>query len=174
MSALKKGSHSSSVAFKILIHMILIALVSVFMNSQTIAQDKDKIETGIKKVYEMFSNGNLNDLDKYFDASFVEHTPGPGQKEGIAGLKEFMTGFKKSFPDLKLTVNELIISGNTASARCTVSGTMKGEFMGMPATNKSFTIGGVDWMVFNKDNKCTEHWGYEDDISWMQQLGLMK
>jgi predicted ester cyclase len=54
----------------------------------------------------------------------------------------------------------------------TITGTHKGEFMGMPPTNKSFEITAFDRVKF-KDDKAIEHWGAEDDLGMMTQLGLV-
>ena len=154
---------------------ILIAVLLLAINiNPSYSQDKDKIKDGINKVYAIFNSGDLSGLDKYIDAGYVEHTPGPGQKDGLDGIKEMMAGFKKAFPDIKFTINDIIISDNKAAVLSTLTGTNTGEFMGMPATNKKVTIMGIDWLVFNKDNKCSDHWGFEDDMGMMQQLGLAK
>ena len=151
-----------------------LVLFSFILSSNSFSQDNDKIKEGIPKAYELFSNGNLSGLDKYIDAGYLEHTLARGQKQGLDGLIETIKSLRKAFPDLKFTVNDIIISGDKAAVLNTLTGTNTGEFMGMPATNKTVTVMGIDWLVFNKDNKCTEHWGYFDDMGMMQQLGLMK
>ncbi len=139
------------------------------------AQDNtDKIKDGINKVYEMFNSGDFSDIGKYIDAGYVEHTPTMGQKPGLEGFVEVMKSFKKSFPDMKFTINDVIITNDKAAVLNTMTGTNTGEFMGMPATNKKISVMGIDWLLFNKDPKCTEHWGYIDSYSMMQQLGMNK
>jgi predicted ester cyclase len=44
--------------------------------------------------------------------------------------------------------------------------------MGMPATNQSVKSDGVDIVVF-KDGKAVEHWGVQDNLAIMKQLGMM-
>ena len=51
-----------------------------------------------------------------------------------------------------------------------MSGTHKGEFMGMPGTGRSFSINGVSiWEV--RGDKLISEWVSWDALSMMRQLG---
>jgi steroid delta-isomerase-like uncharacterized protein len=128
----------------------------------------------VRQVYEeIFNTGNLEQLDKYFAADSVDHEVMPGRKEPQTcqdNIKEFLGVFRKAFPDLQIKVDDLIAEGDKVVARCTLTGTHKGEFMGMPPTGKTFSIQVIDIVRFT-DGKCVEHWGISDDAELMQQLG---
>jgi predicted ester cyclase len=83
-----------------------------------------------------------------------------------------VVAYRTSFPDLKITVNAMGTSGDTLLAYYTFTGTNTGMMMGMPATNKSVSVDGVDIVVF-KDGKAVEHWEVSDQLGMMQQLGMM-
>src|SRR5258707_397228 len=126
---------------------IIFLMILFFAGINTsFSQDKDKIREGISKVYELFNSGDLSGIDKYIEASYVEHTPGPIQKTGLDALKEWMGIFRKAFPDMKFTISDIIISDNKAAVLSTMSGTNTGEFMGAPATNKKVSVMGIDWL----------------------------
>ncbi len=112
---------------------------------------------------------NVDAIDGYCVAGFTDHNPDPGQKPGLAGLKEAFKGMFTAFPDLKVKADQVVVEGDWAVARVTMSGTQKGEFMGMPASGKKFKIQGID-MVKIKDGKATDRWGNFDQVSMMQQL----
>ena len=105
----------------------------------------------------------------------VDHSPFPGQKPGLAGLKEAFEVFRKAYPDMKFVMNDIIVNSTNdkASVLFTFTGTNKGEMMGMKPTGKSVSIQGIDYMYFNKEGKAIEHWGYVDSDAMMQQLGMM-
>jgi steroid delta-isomerase-like uncharacterized protein len=66
----------------------------------------------------------------------------------------------------------LIVEGDKVVMRFTVAGTHKGPLMGIPATGKSYKAPGIS--VFRLANgKIVEHWGVFDQLSVMQQLGLV-
>lgn len=157
--------------FKILIPLLLFICITARVHSQN---DPEQIKNGIMKVYDIFNSYSYEKLGDYVDDNFVEHSPDPGQKQGLSGLKEEFENIHKGFPDYKLTVNDIIVSqnGDKASVLLTFTGTNSGEMMGMKPTNKSVNVQGIDYLYF-KNGKATEHWGYMDSNKMMQQLGMM-
>jgi len=91
--------------------------------------------------------------------------------QGIDGLKGLIASLRTAFPDLSATVDEQVAEGDKVVSRVTMSGTHEGEFMGIPATGKSFTIPGVSiWEVIG--GQLISEWVNWDSMSMMQQLGL--
>lgn len=162
-------------------HIVLVLSLVVFVAackkeaapaSDRAAQMKaDNIEK-YKTVTNDFNTGNWGDLDKYIAADYIEHSPNPGQKPGLAGLIEMFKAFKAGNPDFKFTNNFFIADTDMVVAHFTMSGTNTGEMNGMPPTGKSFKIDGVD-IVKIKDGKAVEHWGYSEEMKMMTQLGLI-
>jgi predicted ester cyclase len=72
-----------------------------------------------------------------------------------------------------MNVEDVIAGGDKAVARVRVSGTHKGEFMGMPATGKSAVVNLIDITRFSDDGLAREHWGVVDQLALMQQLGAI-
>jgi steroid delta-isomerase-like uncharacterized protein len=121
---------------------------------------------------DLMNSGKMDDLTKYIADNYTEHQMMPGQKPGLAGLKEMMTNMHSAFPDMKFTINKVIADSNTVWAQFTMTGTNSGAFMGMPATGKKVNVDGVDIIRF-ENGKAVEHWGYMEDMKWMQQMGMM-
>jgi len=117
-------------------------------------------------------SGKIDDFDKYIDANYIEHTPAPGQKPGLAGLKELFPQWKAAWPDLKWEYISIAADGDYVYAHSRMTGTNTGAFMGMPATGKKIDVGSVDITKF-KDGKCVEHWSYMEEMKMMTQMGLM-
>jgi steroid delta-isomerase-like uncharacterized protein len=124
------------------------------------------------KVYDAFNAGNFDALDALLATDVVDHNPDPGQKPGLAGVKEAIGALRTSFPDLKFTVEDCFAVGDKVAARVTLSGTQSGEFQGMPASGKSFSVQLID-IVRYADGKAVERWGNFDTMTFMQQLGMM-
>ena len=122
---------------------------------------------------EVFDNKNVDAIDELIDAKGVEHTPWPGYGTNRDEVKRALSDFIIAFPDLHMTVDDVIAQGNKVVIRSTFSGTNSGEFMGMPPTGKRVTdIGGID-IIEVKGSKLGDHWGYVDTTSMMTQLGLL-
>jgi predicted ester cyclase len=64
----------------------------------------------------------------------------------------------------------MVAESDLVAAFVTATGTHRGEFLGIPATNKSISVSVSDLMRV-QNGKLTEHWGVTDMASLMQQLG---
>jgi steroid delta-isomerase-like uncharacterized protein len=122
---------------------------------------------------EMLGEGNIEKLDEFVTDDVVDHEQGmPGQPEGKEGIAFFVNAMRESFSDLKGTVGVSLESGDLASAQVTITGRHTGEFMGVPASGKSFEIQSID-IIRIEDGKCAEHWGVTDNMALMQQIGAV-
>ena len=122
---------------------------------------------------EAVNAGNLDLLDELVSPDFVEHEGFPGlPTSGPEAPKAALGMFRASFPDLVITPNDIIAEGDKVVVRGTMTGTNTGEFMGIPATNKSIEVSFID-IVEIRDGKAVAHWGVTDQAAMMQQLGLV-
>jgi predicted ester cyclase len=96
----------------------------------------------------------------------------PGQPEGKEGVVFFVNVMREAFSDLKATVGQSLESGDLASAQVTISGKHTGDFMGVPASDRTFEVESID-IIRLEGGKCAEHWGVTDNMSLMQQLGAV-
>src|SRR5262249_22846254 len=128
----------------------------------------------IQRFYdEILSGGNLDSLDELVTDDVVDHEQGlPGQPEGKEGVRFFANTMRDAFSDLKATCSPSLESGDLAAAHVTITGKHTGEFMGVPATEKSFEIESID-LIRIEDGKCAEHWGVTDNMALMQQIGAI-
>ena len=125
-----------------------------------------------KLIEEGFVKGNIGVVDELVGANIIDHSPMPGQAPGPQGLKDAMSMFHGAFPDLQVTIEDMIAEGEKVVARVTTRGTHQGEFMGIQATNKKIEIGEMHIVRF-AGGKMVEHWGQEDGLGMMQQLGVI-
>ena len=157
--------------FKILIPIFFICSFSLKLQAQP---GEENLKEKIKGAYDVFNSYKYDKLNDFIDENFIEHSPDPGQKQGLAGLKEEFGNIHKGFSDYKFIIDDIIINstGDKASVLFTFTGTNNGEMMGMKPTNKSVNVQGIDYLYF-KNGKCTEHWGYMDMNKMMEQMGMM-
>jgi steroid delta-isomerase-like uncharacterized protein len=126
-----------------------------------------------RRFYEEFLNkGNTQVVDEVVDPNVVSHSPFPDQKPGAEGLKEAILRFRNAFPDLHTKAEDILADGDKVVGRFTVTGTQKGEFMGMPASGKKFTYEEIAIVRF-RNGKIVEHWAVTDILSMMAQLGMI-
>lgn len=151
-----------------------LAFTAMFMTNGFAAdQDQATIEKSMQRFYdEVASQGKFDAINELVAEGFVTHMPLQGYDQNREGLREFFMAMREAFPDLKCTVDMLIVKGDKGVALITMSGTQKGEFMGMPASGKQFSTQGIDIVRF-ENGKAVEHWGVSDDMTMMHQLGMM-
>jgi steroid delta-isomerase-like uncharacterized protein len=120
---------------------------------------------------EVVNRGNVAVIDELSSPNFVDHTAPPGVPAGNEGFKVFITMFRAAFPDLRYTIDDEIAQGDKVVERVTASGTMKGDFQGMPASGKTATWSEIHITRF-ENGKAVEHWGIADQLGMLAQLGF--
>jgi steroid delta-isomerase-like uncharacterized protein len=121
---------------------------------------------------EDISQGNMAVAEQIISPDFLDHTNPPGLQHGLAGHNGIVALFRSAFPDLEFHIDELIAEGDRVVARTTMRGTQQGEFFGIPPTGTSVTVPGIHILRI-ADGRIAEHWGVNDDLSFMRQLGQM-
>ena len=121
---------------------------------------------------EDISQGNLAVADEIIDPNFFDHTNPPGMQHGVMGHKAIVTLFRASFPDLRWQIDDMLTDGDKVVIRTTMRGTQRGEFFGIPPTGRHVVVSGVHVLRL-AGGKIVEHWGNNDDLGMMRQLGMI-
>jgi steroid delta-isomerase-like uncharacterized protein len=127
----------------------------------------------IRRLYDLINAGDIDGFGGQLADDFVEHEELPGLPPTKEGVVQYFRMMLAAFPDMRMDVEDVIASGDKAVARLRVTGTNKGDFMGMPATGKSASVKLIDITRFGDDGLAREHWGVVDNLSLMQQLGVI-
>jgi C-1 hydroxylase len=85
--------------------------------------------------------------------------------------KQFLTAFWSAFPDLSHKIQDIMAEGDKVAVRVINTGTHKGEFLGIPPTDKKVSFVGVGFLTI-RDGKIVEQWAVNDTMELMQQLSL--
>src|SRR5919205_2052932 len=115
----------------------------------------DENKALLRRFIELWSTGNVALADEFVRADLLDHTLLPGLPSGLAGFKLMVRGFRAAFPDLRITIEDLLAQGDKAAARMTFRGTQRGEFQDIPPTGKSITMSAIALLRF-KDSAVVE------------------
>jgi steroid delta-isomerase-like uncharacterized protein len=110
--------------------------------------------------------------EEIFAPDFYDATNPPGMQHGHEGHKAIVALFTGAFPDMRWTIDDLLADGDKVIAQTTMTGTHRGEFFGIPATNRQVTVNGIHILTL-RDGKIVRHEGLNDDLSFMRQLGVV-
>ncbi len=125
-----------------------------------------------EKVNEAMSTGNTALLDEVVAPDAVDHNPVPGQAPGRDGIKKAFAEGRDAFPDMRMSVQDMVAEGDKVACRIVTRMTHRADFQGIPATGKQVTMSGIDILRF-VNGKIAERWGEFDNLGMMQQLGAV-
>lgn len=127
----------------------------------------------VRRVYEETINQhNLAAVDQLAAPNFVGHFPGLPVTQGIEGLKQVLSLYPTAFPDIHVTIEDLIAERDYVVARLTFRGTQRGALMGIPPTGKRVTISALH-VNRVEGGKVVEQWVEADNLGMLQQLGVL-
>ena len=132
----------------------------------------DENKAVVRRYYDEVLNGrNLQVIKEIAADDYIENDPFPGQGNGRDDLTRraelLITAFSPTF-----LIEDIVSEGDRVAVRWRSRGTHSGEFLGIPPTNKSYEIAGIDFHRV-QDDRLAEHWHVVDQLSQMQQLGLL-
>ncbi|MEU5847003.1 ester cyclase family protein [Saccharopolyspora shandongensis] len=139
------------------------------------ATDRDEANKALARrfFYDVWSNGKLELIDELFAPEFTNGLPLPGQRPGVAGVRQLVRRLRSAFPDGSVSVDLQLATEDRVVSRYTFRGTHRGTFRGVPATGKTVEVTGIGIHAVGPGGRITAHWGYFDDMTLIMQLGLL-
>ena len=122
---------------------------------------------------ELFGRGNLELADEIYAPDYVGHDPSnPEDVRGLQAAKQAAADYRRAFPDLRVSVEDLIAEGDRVAARLRFRGTHLGELNGIAPTGRRVDFTGI---VISRveGGRIAEDWANFDDLGMMRQLGVI-
>ncbi|MGH2535082.1 MAG: ester cyclase [Thermomicrobiales bacterium] len=119
---------------------------------------------------EVWNQADETAIDRYIAEQAAGNDPDFG-----AGREAFRAQWRKwhaAFPDLHFQIDDLVAEGNKVVTRWTLTGTHRGEFMGIPATGHAIRVAGtsLDRIEHGQIQEGFDGW---DALGLRQQLGAI-
>ena len=103
------------------------------------------------------------------DLDAAEELFAAGQAEAA---KQEAADFRRGFPDVVSTIEDLIAEGDKVVARWRSQATHQGEYMGIPPTGNEVEFTGISVYRIEGD-KIAESWTVEDQFGLMRQISAI-
>src|SRR5215208_1893550 len=145
----------------------------VWREGRSAAVSEEDNKAVIRRWIEAYNNRDMQAEADVLDPGYVAHVPAaPGPLEGLEAWRKFTAPFVEAFPDLRLTVEDILSEGDKVAARVAFHGTHRGEFQGIAPTGKEVAFSSIE---VNRvvGGKVEEHWVELDLLGLMQQLGAI-
>ena len=126
----------------------------------------------VRRYQEIYNSNQLNALIEVVSEDLLTPKIMPGLGDGLEGGKKVHKTTLIGMPDWQTAIVDMIGEGDKVVARITMTGTHTGDFYGIPATGKRVEFTGI-YVVRIANGKIVEHWGEEDAVSLLTQLGVM-
>lgn len=139
---------------KLILVVLAIASLVVFAEAQSVEEDNKALIRHANE--EILNQGNLTHIDEVFAPDFVLN----GVQLGPGAIRQFLTEVRTAFPDLRVTLSEMVAEGDRVAWQRTHSGTQRGEYMGIPASNQKVTWRAI---IISRivDGKIVEEWAID-------------
>ena len=123
---------------------------------------------------EVWNQGRADAIDELLAEDIVIHGLAGADGvdvEGANAFREFHRQFRGAFPDMSISVEQLIAEGDFVVARCSVRGSHTGETLGIVASNSAVDFEGIAICKI-RDGKFVEAWNTFDFLKMNRQLGI--
>lgn len=111
-------------------------------------------------------------VDDVFHPDAVFHAPTPTGMTAAQAVKGAWAMLLRAFPDIQVTIEDMIADGDKIVFRNTVTGTHRGEYRGLAPTGKSVTYNEI-FIIRFLDGRIAEGWGVVDVFAQLRQLGAI-
>jgi steroid delta-isomerase-like uncharacterized protein len=123
-------------------------------------------------VDEVITRGNIEAAAQYVWEDVIEQVPLPGQGPGLDGLKDILRAMRAGFPDIVFSIQEQVAERDKVASRFEWHGTHRGEFLGIPATDRTVRVWGI---VIDRleDGRIKDTRIIMDTFGLLGQLGVL-
>jgi predicted ester cyclase len=134
-------------------------------NKATVRRFQDAMNTGDAEVIAKM-------IDEVFEPDVLIRTPVPVRATGAQAIREVFEALRRVFPDVHVTIEDLIAEGDKVVSRNSVTGTHQGEYMNLAPTGRPIAYDEIFIFRF-VSGRIAETWGVVDIFSQMRQLGAL-
>ena len=134
----------------------------------------DLAEASRRILEEGFNEGKLDLADELISPQAINHDPAePARMRGLRGpevFKQTVTMYRAAFPDVRITVDDVIAAGDRIVLRWHSQGTHRGELEGLAPTGARGSVTGISidrW----QNGTIVESWSEWDNLGLARQLG---
>jgi predicted ester cyclase len=127
----------------------------------------------VRRIFdEIINAGNLDAADVLMTEDFVDHGP-MGSLYGVEAFKQMVAMWRAAVPDVHCAVESVFSEGDMVAWLVRVTGTHRGEMMGIPGTGRPIELLSPN-VGRMRDGRAAEHWADQSMFQFLQQIGALE
>ena len=159
--------------------MIALPLKALAQGSGEGAATMEELKATSRQSIEWWNSNSKVDPNDLFAPGYTNHQEPIAASDGEKGvtldeLKAIVASYHSAFPGTKVEFQMQVADGNRVATHWTFSGTQKGSYEGLAATDKSVSWAGISIDEYDADGKIKETWVVWDKFTLFRTLGLIK
>jgi predicted ester cyclase len=127
----------------------------------------------VRAFYEFWNTGDAALLKQAIAENFSDRTLPPGRPQGPEGPAFASRQFRAAVPDLKVTVEKMIVAGDYVTVHMSFSGHFTGAFGQTQGNGQPIAFIATD-LVRVKNGRITDNWHIEDNLTLLEEMGIAK
>lgn len=120
-------------------------------------------------IEDFWAGGDLSRVEDFLAPDYIEHNLLPGQEPGLEGYKRRFLSLRAAFPDVRITIEDMLAEGDRVMARVTIEGTHLGPFLGQPASGRVVRMAAIN-IYRVAGGQIAERWGVQDLYGLLRQM----
>ena len=127
----------------------------------------------VRAFYDFWNTGDETLLKQAIAPDFTDHTLPAGRPQGPEGPAFALRRFRAAVPDLKVTVEKMIVAGDYVTVHMNFTGHFTGKFGQTQGKGQPVPFIATD-LVKIENGRITDNWHIEDNLTLLQEMGIAK
>ena len=127
----------------------------------------------VRAFYDFWNTGDEALLQEAIAPNFIDHTLPTGRPQGPEGPAFASRRFRAAVPDLKVTVEKMIVAGDYVTVHMNFAGHFTGKFGQTQGKGQPVPFIATD-LVKVENGRITDNWHIEDNLTLLQEMGVAK
>lgn len=119
-----------------------------------------------------WDRGDVDALDRLLSPDYRRRATSDGATEDLREFKASIVATRSAFPDLRTTIDDIVLEGDRAAIRWHSDGRHEHSFLGVPATGRSVQVSGATFARF-EGPRIVEEFVTWDPRALLSALGII-
>lgn len=144
----------------------------LIVTGATSPTERAGVERAVRAFYAFWNTGDEALLREALAPGFTDHTLPPGRPQGPEGPAFASRSFRRTVPDLHVTIEKMVIAGEYVTVHMHFTGHFTGEFGTTRGGGQPIDFIATD-LVRVTAGRISDNWHIEDNLTLLWQMGLM-